>query len=188
MLWGVLISCVLILNGCNKKTPVITASNEHYNTHYKNQVHISPIGNVLADKQEPELLQRNYQYYSRSYEIAKNKYESDKQHMLFLVKNDNIVRIKNISVESVPHSNKEYIVDVAQATHHRDINKKAHLEIEYAMFLNDAKLAKKFKENNGDPIIHPYVYTDIAEDKRRTVIGDEYYSWESICQTRGENC
>ena len=179
---------MLILSSCSKKETVVTASNERYNTLYKGQARLLPIGNVIVEKQDQELLQKNYEYYAKSYEIEKNKYDANQKHMLFLVKNDKINRIKNVMVETIPPANKEYLIAVAQMPNYRDINREPYLEIEYSMFINDAKLAKKFRESNGDPIIHPYVYQDVAMDKRRVVIGDEYYSWKNACDVDDEAC
>lgn len=187
MFLGGVIAIAMLLASCNQKK-VITASNEHYNKLYKNQSHISPIKNVLAERQDAELLKKNYQHYAQGYIREKTRYEENQRYLLFLAKNSGINRVKNLSVESVPSSNKEYLIYVAERSNYRDINKKTYLEIEYNMFLNDAKLARHFRNRNGDPIIHPYIYAEVENDKKRIIIGDEYYSWSSICETHEELC
>lgn len=183
MLWAFLVGFVALFGGCNKKPPVVTASNEQFNMFYKNNEHISPIGNIIADRQDPELLKRNYRYFESKYYASRKDYDDDQAHMLFLVKNSDVNQIKNVSVESIPQNNRDYIINIAEYEDYKDINRRKYLEIEHAVFVNDAKLAKQYRESKGDPIIHPYTYTDIASEKMRIVIGDEYIGWSSICET-----
>lgn len=182
MLWAFLIGSVALLVGCGKKTPVVTSSNEQFNALYKKDEHISPIGNIIADRQDPELLKKNYRYFESKYYAAKKNYNDDVDHMLFLVKNSDIKQIKNVAVESIPVNNQYYVINVAESGGYRDVNKRKYLEIEHAMFINDAKLAKQFREEKGDPIIHPYVYKEVASARKRIVMGDEYGQWSSVCE------
>jgi hypothetical protein len=63
-------------------------------------------------------LRKNYEYYAQGYQGAKTKYDAEQKHMLFLVKNHQISQIKNVSVETLPVKNKEYIIDIAELLDH----------------------------------------------------------------------
>ncbi len=94
-------------------------------------------------------------------------------------------KIKNITVETMPQENRQYITANAEKNSVREINKISHLEIEYVMFINAALMEEHKNQQFGDPIMHPLVYEKIHRTDRHIVMGDEYHQWHSWCEVNG---
>lgn len=142
------------------------------------------MGNVISKMQESDLLEKNYQYYAMQYEKERQAYEQNRMYMKFLQKND-VKKIKNITVETMPQENKPYLARNEENSSLREINKMAYLEIEYVMFINNAIAQEQREEKLGDPIVHPYVYEKTPRNDRHIVMGDEYHRWHSWCEVNG---
>ncbi len=175
---------LLLQEGCSKKNNSSVANNAEFNKKYKNQEKISPIGNIVARRQNEDLLEKNYRYYAQKHDKEQDKYRKNREYMDFLAKNDVNV-IKDIEVETMPKENHRYIKQTKETNSLRELNRLAYTEIEYVMFINQALLEKQKYQENGDPIIHPYVYDKIPRNDRHIVMGDEYHKWNSWCEVNG---
>jgi hypothetical protein len=180
----VLVLLCAISISCSKKNNSSISNNTAFNQKYKHRQKISPMGNIISKMQSNDLIEKNYQHYAMQYNVEKSKYEKNRNYMQFLMKND-VKKIKNITVETMPQENRRYITASSEKDTVRDINKIAHLEIEYIMFINAALLEEHKNEEFGDPIMHPLVYDKSHRNDRHIVMGDEYHQWHSWCEVNG---
>jgi hypothetical protein len=175
---------LLLQESCSKKNNSSVANNIEFNKKYKSQEKISPIGNIVSRRQNEALLEKNYRYYLQKHSKEQGQYHKNREYMEFLAKND-VHTIKNIEVETIPKENYKYIKQTKDTNSLRELNRVAYTEIEYVMFINQALFEKQQYQENGDPIIYPYVYDRIPRNDRHIVMGDEYHKWNSWCEVNG---
>jgi hypothetical protein len=171
---------VILAVSCSKKPSYTSnANNTEFNTKYKGQFRTIPLQNLNYLDDKRQFVQNGYQYYSQKITNLEEKYQENAAYFDFLSKND-FSRMKNITVETLPKENYEYI-KLARNGLSSELNKLNQVEIQYIMFIKQASIAKLTTEYHGDPIMHPFIYQEPRRADRHIVMGDEYPRWDSVC-------
>ena len=180
MLQKLAIVLVILAASCSKKPSYTSnANNTEFNQKYKNQSRTIPLQNLNYLDDKSPFTQSGYQYYSQKITNFEEKYQENAEYFDFLSKND-FSRMKNITVETLPRDNYEYI-KLARNGLSNELNKLNKVEIEYILFIKQATVAKASVEYHGDPIVHPFTYQEAKRSDRHIVMGDEYPRWDSAC-------
>ncbi len=172
---------IILLGSCSKNNNSASANNLLFNQHFKHHGKILPTYNIFAVKQRGIIAQTNYKHYVVEYNKRKQTYEDNNNYLRFLAKND-IKKIKNIQVETLPKKNLKYIEELRKRNSNNELNKIAYLEMEYIMFMRNAIVEKANRMQHGEPIRQPYVYDKTPRTDRHIVMGNEYHKWHSWCE------
>lgn len=174
-------SLLFCIYGCTQNSNILS-DNTNYNLAYKDAQKVLPIGNIVNQYQSDQLLDRNYQYYIEKYYAEKTRYDDNKKYFDFLQKND-IKKVKNIAVESIPRDNYAYTQEIKNKNSPYELNRARYQKIEYTMFLVNAIKSKKIN-GDGDAIVYPHLASKYLKNNAQFVMGDEYSQWHELCSTR----